>query len=81
MKPPNDEDIGGHRLYDVGLSDVLWLGEVSGSELIADLERRGRVLPQHSAERYSDLRHWVAPLKECVVEVVGRSLRVERGST
>jgi hypothetical protein len=81
MEPPNDEAISGHRLYDLGMRDVLWLGEVFESELIADLEERNRVHPLHRAERYTDLRHWVAPLKECVVEVVGRSLRVERGSS
>jgi hypothetical protein len=81
MEPPNDEAISGHRLYDVGLREVLRLGEVSGSELIAELERRNRVHPHHSAARYTALRHWVAPLKECTVEVVARSLHMERGGS
>jgi hypothetical protein len=81
MEPPNDEAISGHRLYDVGLREVLWLGEVYESDLIAELERRNRVHPQHSAGRYTALRHWVAPLKERTVEVVARSLRVERGGS
>ena len=79
MEPPNDEAISGPRLYEVGLRDVLWLGEVYESDLIADLERHNRVHAHHSAERYIELRHWVAPLKECTVEVVARSLHVERG--
>jgi hypothetical protein len=79
MEPPNDEAISNHRLYDVGLRNVQWLGEVRESDLIADLERRNRAHPHHSAERYTELRHWVALLKECTVEVVARSLRVERG--
>ena len=79
MEPPNDEAVSGHRLYDVGLREVLWLGEVYESGLIAELERTNRVHARHSAERYIPLRHWVVPLKECTVEVVARSPRVERG--
>lgn len=79
MEPPNDEAISGHRLYDVGLREVQWLGEVFESELIAEVERRNRVHVHHAPERYIELRHWVAALKECTVEVVARSLRVERG--
>ena len=78
MAPPNDEAISGHRLYDVGLRNVHWLGEVYESDLIADLERRNRLHPHHRGEPYTELRHWVAALKERTVEVVARSLRVER---
>jgi hypothetical protein len=81
MEAPNDEAISGHRLYEAGLREVLWLGEVHESDLIADFERRNRVHPHHRAERYTELRHWVASLKECTVEVVARSLRVERGAS
>jgi hypothetical protein len=80
MEPPNDEAISGHRLYEAGLREVQWIGEVHGSDLISDLERRNRVHPHHSAERYTELRHWVAPLKECTVEVVARSLHIKRGA-
>lgn len=41
MEAPNDEAISGHRLHDLGLRDVRWLGEVFDSTLIADLEQRG----------------------------------------
>ncbi|HEX6420051.1 MAG TPA: hypothetical protein VFZ77_16235 [Acidimicrobiales bacterium] len=80
MEPPNDETISGHRLYEAGLREVLWLGEVDESELIVDLERRSRVHPRHSAALYSGLRHWVVALKECTVEVVACSLRIKRGA-
>jgi hypothetical protein len=78
MEPSNDEAISGHRLYAVGLREVLWLGEVHDSELIADFERRNRVHPGHDASRFAPLRHWIVLLKECTVEVVARSLTVER---
>lgn len=81
MEAPNDEAIGGHRLYNVGLRDVHWLGEVYQSDLTAELERRNRAHPHHDPDRYAELHHWVAALKECIVEVVARSLRVERGAS
>jgi hypothetical protein len=54
----NDEAISGHPLYDAGLRDVHWAGEVYDSDLIAELKRRNRVHPRHDAGRYSTLRHW-----------------------
>lgn len=80
MEPPNDEAISGHRLYAVGLREVLWVGEVHESELIADFEKRDRVHPYHDASLFAPLRHWVVRLKACTVEVVARSLTVERKS-
>jgi len=35
MSPPNDEARSGHRLYDRGLSEVLWMARVEDSELAA----------------------------------------------
>jgi len=83
MGDPNDEAISGHRLYRTGLDAVHWAGVVHGSELIADLEARNRVHPGHDARQYGDLRHYVLPLKECVVEVVATHLTMSRveGST
>ena len=78
MEPPNDEAISGHRLYDKGLREVLWVGEVLDSELIADIERRTRVHPLRDPDRFAGLRHWVARLKGSVVEVVGRSCEASR---
>ena len=80
MDATNDEAIGGHQLHEAGLRDVLWLGEVRQSALIAELQRLHPVPPQHSPGSSTHLRHWVAPLKECIVEVVASSLRVERGA-
>ncbi len=74
MHPPNDAAISGHRLYGRGLDQVLWAGEVLDSEWTADLERRNRVHPSHQPERFSELRHFVLPLKEDTVEVVARSV-------
>jgi len=78
MEPPNDEAIDGHRLYAAGLEDVWWIGEVHESQLIADLVRRNEVHERHSPDLFAGLRHWILPLKECVVEVVAESLTVER---
>ena len=70
LEPPNDEAITGHRLYDRGLRDFLWAGEVQRSAWIADLERRNRVHPYHQAERFAGQRHYIFRLKENVAEVV-----------
>lgn len=78
MEPPNDEARAGHRLYDAGLREVVWMGEVVDSVLIEDLERRNRVHPNHSPDRYRELRHWILPLKGSVVEVVGTGFGVIR---
>jgi hypothetical protein len=70
LEAPNDEAISGHRLYDRGLRDILWAGEVQRSAWIADLERRNRVHPYHQAERFAGERHYIFRLKENVAEVV-----------
>ena len=75
---PNDEAISGHRLWRVGLSEVHWLGLVHRSELIAGLKRQNSVHPHHEPGRYDYLDHYVAPLKECIAEVVARSIVVYR---
>lgn len=83
LSAPNDEAISGHRLWRAGLNDVLWLGLVEDSELIASLRKQNSVHPHHESRRYDFLDHYIAPLKERVVEVVARSLVVHRldGST
>lgn len=70
MSAPNDEALAGHRLYDKGLQEVLWAGEVHDSAWISELERQNRVHPSHDPSAFAHLRHFVLPLKECVVEVV-----------
>jgi hypothetical protein len=78
MEPPNDDARRGHRLYEHGLADDLWLGEVFESSLVAQLETVNRVHPFHDPGRWLRLRHWVVPLKGCTVEVVADSVEVER---
>lgn len=83
LSAPNDEAISGHRLWRAGLNDVLWLGLVEDSELIAGLKRQDSLHPHHESRRYDFLDHYIAPFKECVAEVVADSLAVHRhdGST
>lgn len=78
MEPPNDEAIAGHRLYDAGLRQIRWIGEVIGSSLIAEIEHGNRSHPRHDPLRYAQLRHWIVPLKECTVEVVAETLSWHR---
>ena len=80
---PNDEALHGHRLYSKGLDSVLWIGEVSDSELIAALEKQNSVHSRHEPERFAHLLHHVVLTKERTVEVVADSLVVTRvaGST
>jgi hypothetical protein len=49
MEPPNDEAAEGHRLYDSGLRDVMWVGEVLDSNLIIEFERLDRIHSRHDA--------------------------------
>lgn len=83
MGSPNDEAISGHRLFDKGLRDLLWLGLVEDSELIASLEQANSVHPHHQPEWYAAMSHHILPLKEATVEVVATTLSVVRvtGST
>lgn len=75
---PNDEATSGHRLYKSGLSEVLWAGVVHDIDAIRALEMQNRVHPYHDPSRFDDLKHHVALLKECVVEVVATTLSVLR---
>ena len=79
MEPTNDEALTGHPLYRAGLRDVLWVGEVLQSRLIANLEKRNRFHALHDPHRFRQLRHWVVPLKEVLVEVVAESIELQRG--
>ena len=78
LSAPNDEAISGHRLWRAGLNGVLWLGLFEDSELIASLKKQSSVQPHDESTRYDFLDHNIAPLKECVVEVVAPSLVVHR---
>ena len=78
MGSPNDEALPGHRLYECGLAELTWAGVVEHSERIACLEQGNRVHPQHDAERFSRLHHYILPLKEGTVEVVAETVTVQR---
>lgn len=76
---PNDEARPGHRLYEAGLSDLsAWGGVVQNSALIAELARQEDVMFRPRGDEYARYTHYVVPLKECFVEVVGVGLRVHR---
>ena len=72
---PNDEALDGHRLWDRGL-EFYSFQEVVHSDWIAELERRNRVHPQHSAKRYDQLRHFVITFKEHTLECVALTFEV-----
>ena len=67
----NDEGLWAHPLYSFGLDRLLWLGVVDGS----DWQVGGGV------DRGRRLRHFIAPLKECVVEVLAEDVEVLRGGS
>ena len=75
---PNDEARSGHRLFPLGLDAIVWIGEVTNSRLIHELEAVNSVHQRHDPDHFWTLRHWIVPLKESTAEVVGRSLTVER---
>lgn len=74
MTPPNDEALNHHPLCDRGLKGLLWLGVVRDSSLV------DRLRPSWSqvADRHLRPMHFIAPLKECVVEVVAANVDVFR---
>lgn len=75
MGPPNDEARVHHRLYPVGLRDLLWLGVVRDSELVAQLRPMWTSVGD---DRRLHPMHYVVPSKECVVEVVAADVEVFR---
>ncbi len=78
LSAPNDEALSGHPLWNAGLKDVQWLALVQGSERIRALRRQNAVHPMHDPRRYDFLDHYIAPLKECVAEVVASQLVIHR---
>jgi hypothetical protein len=78
MQPPNDEALAGHPLYNKGLSEIIWAGEVLDSKWIARLELQNRVHWHHDQARFARLRHFIVPLKEKTVEAVADTWRVVR---
>ncbi|HEY9471823.1 MAG TPA: hypothetical protein VIQ76_19620 [Propionibacteriaceae bacterium] len=63
----NDEGRWAHRLYSVGLDRLLWLGVVEGTDW-----------PTPPVAYKTVMRHYIAPLKECVVEVLAPDIVFER---
>jgi hypothetical protein len=76
--PPNDEARSGHRLWEVGLRECSWAGEVLNSEWVRRLERQNAVHPRHDPSRWKDLRHYVLLFKEVTAEVLCKEVKVER---
>ena len=74
MTPHNDEALVLHPLYNHGLGNLQWLGVVRDSELVAQL----RPLWSRVGDRYLQPMHFIAALKECVVEVVAADVDVFR---
>ena len=74
LGPYNDEGRHHHPLYPRGLSDVLWAGEGSETEWLAEVQ--GAV----SMRNRPPLRHFLILLKEDTVEVVANEIEVERSA-
>jgi hypothetical protein len=75
LGPPNDEARQQHRLYEVGLRDLLWLGVVRDSELVVQLRPMWTSVGDG---RRIQPTHYVVPSKECVIEVVAADVELLR---
>ena len=79
LSAPNDEAISGHPLWrEDGLGEVRWLGLVEGSRRVRTLADQNAAHPSHDPRRYEFLDHYIAPLKECIAEVVAGSVETHR---
>ncbi|TSE09425.1 hypothetical protein C1D09_015940 [Mesorhizobium intechi] len=70
--PPNDEAISGHRLYPLGLR-AYGAFEVCNSSWIASLEKANRVHSSHTAELFSDHRHFILTFHDSTLEFIAKS--------
>jgi hypothetical protein len=77
MGPPNDEALNGHPLWGSGLR-FYCAHVVQRSPWIAELERRNRVHPSHSADHYSKYKHFIFCFHDETVEVVAHGFRCEK---
>lgn len=79
---PNDEGRSAHRLWEKGLADCSWAGEVIASSWIADTANRVQAAWHWShpfdPSLYEDLHHWILLFKESTAECVGNALTVLR---
>lgn len=69
---PNDEALNGHPLFEAGLRHYQ-AHEVHNSELIASMERRNRVHPNHRPETFASLRHIIITFHDETFDCVCRS--------
>jgi hypothetical protein len=70
--PYNDEALNRHPLYEAGLKDVHWLGEVHDSAWLPSVS--GAIHPAAAA----GLRHFILPLKERTIELAAHDVEVLR---
>jgi hypothetical protein len=73
MGGPNDEALGGHPLSGKGLVGYR-LNEVHNSEWIERAIQVNSVHPSHRDEPFRQLRHFVLPFHDEMVEVLARSI-------
>ena len=73
--PPNDEALGGHRLYALGLEHYSAF-EVLNSSWIASLEQANRVHPRHTPELFSGCRHVILTFHDSTLEFIARDFSV-----
>ena len=72
---PNDETLKYHPLFAVGLKHYA-ISEVLNSGWVDDLEQANSVHPQHDAEKYESLHHYVFAFHDSTFECVARGLAV-----
>lgn len=70
---PNDEALGEHPLYKVGLAFYAF-NEIKNSPYVRELAtRNGRAFPG-SEERYLKWRHWIVTFHDETLEVIGEDI-------
>jgi hypothetical protein len=74
---PNEEALSGHRLWDRGLSEVHWCGEVLNSSWIAEMEIANRVHFMHDPANWATLRHFILPFQDSTFECAADDYLIE----
>ncbi len=66
---PNDEALGGHRLYGKGLK-FYSVHEVMNSTWLEELEKQNSVHPQHNKDNYlKDMKHYIFTFHDSTLEL------------
>ena len=78
LEPVDDDTIWGHRLWNAGLKDCLWAGEVINSSWIGTFDLPGRSRRRPRSGAWTIKRHFVLRLKEATFEVIAESFEVAR---